>query len=140
MKKLKVNAKVPQNSKNNLYYAIIVSVFFTLFLTIISCSDDYKKYDRYTNTYYQVLIARELHEDSSKANNEVKKILAENGYTEKQFAEETYKIFKEDQKVLTMIIDSLRKRVIRDTDSLQKEKMKEMLRKAADSTKNANKN
>ena len=136
----KFNSKDAQKSNKNLFFILKVNLFFILFMTITSCSDDYKKYDRYTNTYYEVLIARELYEDSIKANNEVKKILSDNGYTEKQFAEETYKIFKEDQKVLTMIIDSLRKRVIRDTDSLQKEKMKEMFKRTADSTKNANKN
>lgn len=123
------------NSKNFVFVVLIA-----LSLIISACSEDTNKYERYTNTYYQVLIAREIFTDSTVANKEIRKVLAENGYTDKQFAEETYRIFQEDQKTLTTIIDSLRKRVIRDTDSLQKEKMKEMFKKSADSANKANRN
>ena len=123
-----------KKSESAIKYAFLMGMMILIFS---ACTENYEKYDKFTNTYYKVLIAREVFEDSLVQANEVKKILKENGYTEQSFAEETMKIFSEDQKVLTMIVDSLRKKVIRDTDSLQKEKMKELFKRSADSAANA---
>ncbi len=127
-----------KNIYKNVAFNIKNSVFSILLIIILAgCTENFDKYDKFANTYYQVLIAREIYEDSLVQATEVKKILQKNGYNEQQFAEETMRIFTEDQKVLTMIVDSLRKKVIRDTDSLQKQKMKDLIKKAADSTANA---
>jgi hypothetical protein len=91
---------------------IIASI---LIFTLIACGDSKKDYDKFMNTYSEVLLTRELILDSVVANAKVKEIMIKNGYTLNSFKEEMFKLAK-DRESFKSGIDSLRTKITEKID------------------------
>lgn len=93
-------------------YIVIGLVFL---FTFTACNESQQSYDKFMNTYSDVLLTRELIKDSIAANTKVKEILARNGYSLNSFKEEMFKLAK-DRESFKSGIDSLRSRINKKID------------------------
>lgn len=104
----------------NPYIKIALSLILLIFFA--SCSQNAKE-EKLLNVYKQILIARTSESDSLKANEKVKQILDDNGYTLESFKQEFFNTAK-DNKRFIMQLDSLRNSLNREynqkVDSVRK--------------------
>ncbi|MGE5479332.1 MAG: hypothetical protein ACM3U1_02785 [Chloroflexota bacterium] len=82
---------------------------------VVACADANRDRERFMRIYQEVLIARELHSDSLRAEEEVQKILQKNGFTEQSFREEFIK-FAQDKDDFIRMMDTIRNRASRQTE------------------------
>ncbi len=103
---------------------ILISIFMIGF---VSCEDTSKSYDKFMNTYSEVLLTRELIKDSVVANTKVREILIRNGYTLNSFKEEMFNLAK-DREAFKSGIDSLRSRITKKIDYYNNQTKKDTLK------------
>ncbi|MDQ1266144.1 MAG: hypothetical protein QG635_1296 [Bacteroidota bacterium] len=87
-------------------------LIFILLLTILissGCSGDNSDIKKFTDTYMDILIAREKYVDSI-ANIKIKEILVKHGYSEKSFKMEFQELTRQYPDKMMMIIDSIRRK------------------------------
>lgn len=104
-------------------YKIAIKLLFpVLILTSLftySCSDDAGEYDKFINTYRDVLKVRVKYSDTLEANQKIAAILKRDGYTEKEFAAKFFELGSK-RKDFIFTLDSLRNQISRDADSAKK--------------------
>lgn len=103
-----------------------IKLFLILAVTlIVACSETDVNVDRFSDTYMEILIAREKYQDSLRANKEVKKIMEEHGYTEPEFRRDYFTLAKNNRKLFIEITDSLHREIEKmeiKADSIEKSK------------------
>lgn len=95
--------------------AFALPLFAALFMCIglFSCSSGWSEEDeRFVRTYTDILIVRELTSDTTVANPQVRKIVAENGYTWESFRAQYMQYTAKAEQFRTML-DSARNRALR---------------------------
>lgn len=88
---------------------IILSLTFA-----VSCSDNNESETKFFKTYREILVAREMYQDSSEANLKVEQIIQENGYTQQSFRQTFFEL-AEDKNRFTKMIDSVRNSILKDS-------------------------
>lgn len=115
---------------NFIFFKRIIPLLAVI-LIIMACNNSKEKATNYTNAYYEVLITRESISDTAKANPIVRDILKKYGYTEPDFRAESIKLFNDDPKGFTKIIDSVRKRA--ESEMIKKENKEKIEKDKLDS-------
>jgi hypothetical protein len=98
-------------------------------LTLSSCDiiDDYIGIDRerFVDTYTEILIIRETYPDTTVANKMVRDVYGKYDYTEEDFRDDYFELFKNDKDEFLQLMDSARtlakKRLTEKNDSGKKE-------------------
>lgn len=103
-----------------------IVILFVILMTSVSCGDSTAKMNRFANAYYEILIAREQYQDSLIANKKVAEVLQKFGFSQEEFAKESFRLYNEDQLVLTKMIDSLRKKAEKEINDLSRKKLKSL--------------
>ena len=101
-----------------------MKIFFSILIFIllfVSCSGEKDSPDeRFIETYKEVLVIREMYPmDTAKANKKVDSVFEANDYTEPEFRKDYFKYAKNSKEFVNMI-DSLRKSIRFEYDSLKK--------------------
>jgi hypothetical protein len=84
-----------------------------------SCSFFEDDKEKFTETYREILIIREMYKDSARVNKEIEKLFEKNGYNWQSFDEE-YNQFKVNPEVFMEIMDSVRERNQRELIEFRK--------------------
>ncbi len=79
-------------------------------LLLMACETDSSRLERYTDIYFDIMIAKESYLDSALAANSVDSILDSYGYDIQSFEKESYELFSKNRRYFTTMIDSVRKR------------------------------
>lgn len=77
---------------------------------LAACDSDDSRIKRYTDIYYDIMVAKETYLDSTLATLAVDSIMKHYGYDIATFEKESYELFMKDRRYFTTIIDSVRKR------------------------------
>lgn len=105
---------------NDDYFMMKILTNAIIFLTLASlwaCSDSEEERMRFANAYKDILITRELHADTLKANAEVKKIIRKYGYTDAEFKNKFFE-YAQDRNEFIRLLDSIRTLATHTVDSL----------------------
>ncbi|MFN8358695.1 MAG: DUF4296 domain-containing protein [Candidatus Kapaibacterium sp.] len=83
----------------------------SIFCSLTSCSEDgwTDKKENFTQTYMEILIAREQIQDSIKADSGVTSIMAKHGYDQRSFGQQ-FMEYSHTPEVLKAIMDSAQRR------------------------------
>jgi hypothetical protein len=90
----------------------------------ISCTNSEDRINKFTNIYYDILIAREMYPDTSVGNKKVAEILKSYNYNYKDFQQESMDLFMKDRTAFTKVIDSVRKRAELEINKITNEASK----------------
>ncbi len=94
-------------------------VLVLLLLTgLASCTKEEVDTEKFLKTYKDILIIRESYADTAKANQKVRELMDERGYTESEFRKEFFKLMSEEDNV--RYLDSLRNSIRADIDDSTK--------------------
>jgi hypothetical protein len=96
-------------------YSIIIYII-TFFYSCSFFEDDKEKF---TETYREILIIREMYRDTARVSKEIGELFEKNGYDWQSFNEE-YNQFKENPEVIMEIMDSVRERNQRELIKFRK--------------------
>lgn len=106
------------NGKTGIVTLIITIFFFS------ACSSSDKDKNNFIETYKEILVIREMYQDSVKANTAVKTIIKKNGYSDQSFYEEWKKYTANPSEFNTMM-DTIRQRAQAELIRQNKRKIKE---------------
>lgn len=101
---------------------IISAILFIVFLA--ACESEDSRIQRYTDIYYDIMVAKETYLDSALAAGAIDSIMKHYGYDISTFEKESYELFMKDRKNFTTIIDSVRKRAEAEMRAILSEKEK----------------
>jgi hypothetical protein len=87
------------------FVSVILVLSLILSVMIMSC-DDKTSTSKFSDTYLQILVAREQIKDSAKASTKVAEILKEHGFTEETFRQEFMRLSR-SPKEFRAIMDSI---------------------------------
>ncbi|OYT14728.1 MAG: hypothetical protein B7C24_16755 [Bacteroidetes bacterium 4572_77] len=85
---------------------------------IVACDQDKLDNENFRAAYKEILIARETEADSLKANDLVKDILQEHGYSEEDFRID-YFALSQDRKAFIRLLGEIRKEAALKSDSIK---------------------
>lgn len=104
----------------------LVLILFSL-VFCIQCSKDKFSSDekKFIKTYKEIILARYTIEDSVKANQEVLKIIKQNGYSFRQFLETFWELRNKDSKRFSELIDSVKKSAVNDLIEAKKKELQQ---------------
>lgn len=108
-------------------------LLITTIIVLISCNSSDEELTKFKDIYFEILVIREKHQDTSEANPMVRKLLQDNGFNEHSFRDYSMDIYNEDPHRFTVIIDSIRAKAEKKLTDFGKERMKTL-----DSTNKAN--
>lgn len=104
---------------------IKILIVFVVFI-FIACSNSEDRINKFTNIYYEIMVARETYPDTSLGNRKVIEILKKHGYSMNEFQKESMELLMKDRATFTKVIDSVRKRaemeIKKITDEASKKK------------------
>ena len=99
---------------------LIIGIIVTLvFVWSSGCSKEDKSKENFIETYKEILVIREMYQDSTKANESVKLIFKKNGYTEKSFFDE-WKKYTSNPQNFNQMMDTIRQRAQMELIKLNK--------------------
>lgn len=99
--------------------SIKILLLFLMALISYSCSFFEDDKEKFTETYREILIIREMYRDSARVNKEIGKLFEKNGYDWQSFDEE-YNQLKDNPDVFMEIMDSVRERNQRELIEFRK--------------------
>ena len=94
-------------------------VYIFILIIFISCSDPLGKKEKFIETYKEVLIAREMFSDSTKLEQELKKVYNEHGYNYESDFNEDFNSYKKDMNEFLEIVDTVRARARAELQNLK---------------------
>ncbi len=95
--------------------SVLGALLLTILLTLSSCSEDgwTDKKENFTQTYMEILVAREQIQDSIKADSEVSSVMAKHGFDQRSFGQQ-FMEYSRTPEVLKAIMDSAQRRAQRE--------------------------
>lgn len=78
-----------------------------LIALVSSCQSEWSpEAERFTQTYAEILVARELYPDTAQSNRQVQELLRQHGYSSEQEFREAFLRFAQDPELIRRIFDS----------------------------------
>ena len=95
--------------------SVLLVLLVSKFCSLASCSEDgwTDKKENFTQTYMEILVAREQIQDSIKADSEVSSVMAKHGYDQRSFGQQ-FMDYSRTPEVLKAIMDSAQRRAQRE--------------------------
>lgn len=112
-----------------------IIIILALFLAV-SCSKQEEDYNKFMDTYKEILLVRESVADSSEANSKVREIIEQHGYKMEEFKDEFYNLAKKSPQ-FAFVVDSLRKTFKQEINKIQDSIKSANIEAKADSTANS---
>ena len=116
MNQLIPTAQIPSTTCGHLCRpSVLLVLLVSIFCSLASCSEDgwTDKKENFTQTYMEILIAREQIQDSIKADSEVSNVMAKHGFDQRSFGQE-FMEYSRTPEVLKAIMDSAQRRAQRE--------------------------
>jgi hypothetical protein len=82
-------------------------IYIIIFSAILSCSDSASEKKKFLKAYKDIIVARNIYQDTARANEEVSKIYKTNGFTEETFRKKYFEYAQNSKEFLAML-DSAR--------------------------------
>lgn len=101
-----------------------IVLMLLVMLTCLSCNNDEKKINEFSDLYYEILLIREKFPNTATANPQIRKFLADKGFSESKFRTYSMELFRNDPKLFTSVIDSVRMRAERNFIEYGKERQR----------------
>ncbi len=95
--------------------SILLVLLVSIFCSLASCSEEgwTDKKENFTQTYMEILVAREQIQDSIKADSEVSSVMAKHGFDQRSFGQQ-FMEYSRTPEVLKAIMDSAQRRAQRE--------------------------
>lgn len=114
-----------------------IILILALFLAV-GCSNKEEDFNKFMDTYKEILLVRESISDSSEANSKVREIIQQHGYKMEEFKDEFYNLAKKSPQ-FAFVVDSLRKTFKQEINKLQDSIKSADIKAKADSSANSEK-
>lgn len=112
----------------NILIVLIGMLVLTTILSNLSCSENVPDRQRFTDAYYEILVARESMQDTAESNIEVNKIYSKYDYSIKSFKDD-YFYFAKETDTFIAIVDSMRNRAKEDAKRIRDSIMQSTMEK-----------
>jgi hypothetical protein len=106
-----------------------------MLIALTACGPGESEKQCFSQTYQEILVVRELESDSLEANEKVRQVLEDHGFTEPEFRQLYFDLAEDRESFITMM-DSIRARARREADIRKKSELKTDTSKATILRKN----
>lgn len=102
-----------------------ITIVIAILLFLMACESDSSRLEKYTDIYFDIMVAKETYLDSALAAKAVDSILSRYGYDILSFEKESYELFSKNRRYFTTMIDSVRKRAEAEMRRILAERVKQ---------------